>query len=83
VASLVTFKRALDVMLTDLGKDIRPFPDRPHVRAVDREAVRDELLKAYTADTLEAKRTAFHRCEKMAQQRGVVQWFWIAKSEGR
>ena len=87
--SLVLFKRAFDVTLGDLGKDIRPFPDGSKVTAVDRDAVKQEFLKSYSADSPEAKKTAFLRCEKLAQQRGVivsreidhVQWFWPARSE--
>jgi hypothetical protein len=66
--SLVVFKRVLDVVLDERGKRIRPFVDGPEVLAVGREAVRDEFLKAYSAETSKAKAVAFKRCVERACQ---------------
>jgi hypothetical protein len=63
---LLIFKRALDKLLADCGKPMRPFLDGPEVRAVDRQLVRDEFMKAYPADNTKAKAKAFERYEKSA-----------------
>jgi hypothetical protein len=66
--TLIIFKQALDVMLLDCGELKRPFHDGPEVRAVKRLIVEAEFLKAYSAPTLKAKKTAFVRCVKRAQE---------------
>jgi hypothetical protein len=45
--ALKIFKRALDTMLADAGRTIRPWLDGPEVRAVNRERVREEFYKIY------------------------------------
>jgi hypothetical protein len=70
--SLVVFKRVLDIMLDERGKRIRPFIAGPEVLAVEREAVRGEFLKAYSADTPKAKAVAFKRCVERASQLGLM-----------
>ena len=64
--SLIIFKRALDVTLTDRGKKIKPHFDGPELSAATREAVRDEFYKSYMADNVDTKRQTFNRCEKEA-----------------
>jgi hypothetical protein len=70
--SLVIFKRVLEVMLIERGKRIRPFIDGPEVLAVEREAVREEFRKAYSADTPKAKDVAFRRCVEKATQLSLM-----------
>jgi hypothetical protein len=70
--SLVVFKRVLDVVLDERGKRLRPFIDGPEVLAVEREAVRDEFQKAYSADTPKAKAIAFKRCVERASQSSLM-----------
>ena len=62
-------KRSLKIFMTALEKALcnssqSPFPDRPEVKAVDRNKVRDEFLAGYPAKNYKAKSTAFARCEK-------------------
>jgi hypothetical protein len=70
--SLVVFKRVLDAMLEERGKRIRPFIDGPEVLAVEREAVRQEFHKAYSADSLKAKAMAFKRSVERASQLSLM-----------
>jgi hypothetical protein len=70
--SLVVFKRVLDAMLDERGKRIRPFIDGPEVLAVEREAVREEFQKAYSADTLKAKAVAFKRSVERASELALM-----------
>jgi hypothetical protein len=70
--SLRVFQRALDQMLSDLGKRMRPFVDGPEVLAVRRDLVRDEFLKAYSANSQEAKAKAFARCVDRALQESLI-----------
>ena len=70
--SLMIFKRALDVTLTDRGKKIKPHFDGPELLAATREAVRDEFYKSYMADNVDTKRQTFNRCEKEALIRGIM-----------
>jgi AAA domain/Bifunctional DNA primase/polymerase, N-terminal len=87
--SLKTFKRAVDAMLRDVGRSIRPWPDGPEVRAVDRERVREEFYKAAPADSRESKRKAFGRAERHAvgsrvivsRELGTATWFWLPSRE--
>jgi AAA domain len=70
--ALVVFKRVFDAMLDERGKHIRPFMDGPEVLAVEREAVREEFQKAYSADTPKAKAVAFKRCVERASQLSLM-----------
>jgi hypothetical protein len=70
--SLVVFKQALDLKLLDCGQQMRPFFDGPEVRAVKSLIVEAEFLKAYSAPTLKAKKTAFIRCVARAQQETLM-----------
>jgi AAA domain/DnaB-like helicase N terminal domain len=87
--------RLLRKVLTALigcGKDIRPYPDGPMVRAIDKELVRKEFYKEYPADgdTAQkkqlARNKAFNRSitdAKTANLIGVreiedIQYVWIA-----
>ncbi len=60
------------------GKEQRPFPDGPLVRAVDTEVVRSEFYKTHPAldgtpkQRQDAKRQAFNRAIKEAQARKAV-----------
>jgi hypothetical protein len=65
--SLVVFRDVLNRMLCDHGKKIRPFSDGPEVVAITRQAVRQEFIKTYPADTLKAKTERFRACERNAQ----------------
>jgi hypothetical protein len=69
---LAIFKRALDRMLGDLGKQIRPFLDGPAVKAVERSYVRREFMKAYPADNDKAKSKAFERSERDAVSTDLI-----------
>jgi hypothetical protein len=85
--ALAIFLEALHNMLADQGFRTRPFADGPEVTAVDREAVRNEFLKTYPADNLDAKGEAFRRSEKNAvaggflfsRQIGERTLFWAAQ----
>ena len=70
--SLTVFRRSLLNALTDFGVRMSPFADNLEVIAADREKVRAEFMKAYPADSRDAKRMAFRRCEKEAVTRGVI-----------
>jgi hypothetical protein len=76
--SLKLLQRALMAVLVESGTEQKPFPDGPTVRAVDVEIVRGEFYKSYLAegDTPQAKqaarRQAFHRAFKEAQNRDLV-----------
>jgi hypothetical protein len=70
--SLVVFKRVLDKTLGESGKRMRPFSDGPEVLAANRDAVRAEFLKTYSADTQRAKSTAFNRSVKRALEESLM-----------
>jgi hypothetical protein len=61
--SVAFFRRALIEALDACGKDMSPRAGMPQVKAVDREIVRAEFLKAYPAKNRKAKEMAFLRCE--------------------
>lgn len=69
--SLAIFKRALDLAF-DGAQFIHPFPGKPKVLAVTRDAVRQEFLKTYPADETDTKRKAFERCEIEAAAWGLM-----------
>jgi AAA domain len=96
--SLRLLRRILMGLLTDHdnGKDIRPFPDGPMVRACDLELVRGEFNKQYPAEgnteqKADTRRKAFQRAVTAAQDKGLiavrelagVQLVWLAKPEGK
>jgi hypothetical protein len=76
--SLRTLRQAVLNALGTAGKEQRPMPDGPMVRAVDIEIVRGEFYNAYPAmdgtpeQRRDAKRQAFNRAVKAAQSKGVV-----------
>jgi hypothetical protein len=76
--SLIVFRDALVEALLGHGSDMRPYPDCPVVRAVDREVVRTEFYKRYPADgeTEEAqqasRKTQFKRGLRYAHARKLV-----------
>jgi hypothetical protein len=70
--SLVVFKRVLDKTLGESGKRMRLFSDGPEVLAANRDAVRAEFLKTYSADTQRAKSTAFNRSVKRALEESLM-----------
>jgi hypothetical protein len=70
--ALMVFKRALDAALYEVGKMTVPRAGMPEVKAVDREAVREEFYRLYPADKPDAKRAAFNRREQDAIARGIM-----------
>jgi hypothetical protein len=77
--SLRLLRQVLMTMLADVGKDIRPWADGPMVRAVDLEVARAEFYKSYPAaeaadakSKAEARRKAFGRAIREAEQRGLI-----------
>jgi hypothetical protein len=72
------FREALRTALIEHGQDVRPFGDEgSQVKAVDRERVRDEFYKAYSADGTDeqkqdAKRQAFRRQTEGLQNLGLI-----------
>lgn len=95
--SLRLLRRILMTVLADNGKDVRPLPDGPMVRACDLTIVRTEFYKQYAvADgtsegKAQARKKAFQRAVATAQANGLVmtreandgtQLIWLAKPEG-
>jgi AAA domain/Bifunctional DNA primase/polymerase, N-terminal len=93
--SLQLLRRVLMTILVDCGQTMRPFSDRPEVRACDIELVRTEFYRQYPANgteqqKAETRRKAFYRSVKEAQARNVVvsrevdgvQLIWLAMQEG-
>jgi hypothetical protein len=70
--SLAIFRSAFDEALGNSGKTTVSRAGMSEVKAVDREAVRDEFLRLYPADTPHAKKEAFRRCVQNAFARGVI-----------
>jgi hypothetical protein len=70
--SVAFFRRALIEALDACGKDMSPRAGMPQVKAVDREIVRAEFLKAYPAKNRKAKEMAFLRCEIDAVARSIA-----------
>jgi hypothetical protein len=75
--SLRLLRQTLMTMLVDCGKDSRPYPGGPTVRAVDVEIVRREFYASYMADgtpeqKAAARQKAFKRAVKDAQERGLI-----------
>jgi AAA domain len=70
--SLTIFRRALLEALASVGKTTILRAGMPEVRAVDREAVREEFFRLYPGETHKAKKDAFLRCAKDAVERGVL-----------
>jgi hypothetical protein len=70
--SVAFFRRALIEALDARGKDMSPRAGMPQVKAVDREIVRAEFLKAYPAKNRKAKEMAFLRCEIDAVARSIA-----------
>ena len=77
-------------ILADCGRNVRPFPDGPDVRACDIELVRTEFYKQYPADgtdkqKADARRKAFGRSVKAtvaSREVEGVHLIWLTKSEG-
>jgi hypothetical protein len=89
--SLQLLRRILMTMLADAGTELKPFADGPVVCAVDRELVRAEFYKQYSADGDQKKKTAtrckaFNRAIETAQAKLLimvreidgVQFIWLA-----
>jgi hypothetical protein len=91
--SLTLFKRKLTNAIDDAGKEIRPYPDGPVVRAVDSKIVRVEFCKEYPVDDdstaeqkKETRRQAWGRAIKDAQSGTLIvvreiegiQYIWLA-----
>ena len=75
--SLRLLRQALMNVLVDHGREQRPFPDGPLVRAVDLEIVRQEFHRSYPAEgdaatRHAARRKAFHRAIVAAQEQGLI-----------
>jgi AAA domain len=78
--SLRSLRRVLiNVLATDQARDLKPFPDDQDmtVRAVDVELVRIEFYRGYLAEgdakaKQAARRQAFHRAIKDAQERQLI-----------
>ena len=75
--SLRLLRQTLMNVLVDHGREQRPFPDGPMVRAVDIEIVRQEFHRSYPAEgdaatRHAARRKAFHRAIVAAQEQGLV-----------
>lgn len=81
-------------VLTDAGIDIVPFADGPTVRALDKELIRAEFYKQYSADgdaeqKAQTRRKAFGRTIRQAQDKSLivvreidgVELVWLAKKE--
>jgi hypothetical protein len=92
--SLRLLRRILMALLTDNGKDIRPFADGPMVRACDLEIVRAEFNKQYVAEgsaeqKADTRRKAFQRAVAAAVDKDLIatremtglQFVWLAKPE--
>ena len=92
--SMQLLRRVLTATLADFGKDVRPFPDGPSVRACNVEAVRNEFYRQYPADgtdkqKTDARRQAFNRSLRGSQAAGLVvsrevdgaQVVWLAKED--
>jgi hypothetical protein len=63
-------------LMADCGEEIRPFADGPAVRAIKSDIVRGEFYKHHLAtdadDKQEARRKAFVRAVKAAQDKGLI-----------
>jgi AAA domain len=76
--SLRLLRQVLMNVLVDHGKEQRPYPDGPMVRAVDVEIVRQEFYRCYLAEgdteanKQAARRNAFFRAGRDAQARGLI-----------
>jgi AAA domain len=93
--SLSDLKRVLTNILLDQGKNCRPYPDGPQVRAVDVEKVRAEFLRRYVASgdnedkKKKAKEKAWQRAIKDATKFNLVaarevdgtQLVWFARED--
>jgi hypothetical protein len=64
--SLHMFKRALDTVLGERGKKIKPFHDKAEFLAVKLSLVRDEYYKVHPAPVKATKEKAFERAVKDA-----------------
>jgi hypothetical protein len=86
--SLRLLQRIMMSILADCGEDIYPFADGPMVRAVKLDLVRAEFLKQSVADGSDAKRMAFNRAIRGAQDKNLivvreisgVQVMWLASN---
>jgi hypothetical protein len=92
--SLKLLRRILMSALVDQGKEVRPYPDGPAVRACNINVVRNEFYKQQPADGTEkqkndARRQAFNRAFKSAQDNDLiasrevdgVQLIWLCQPE--
>jgi hypothetical protein len=92
--SLRLLRQVLMTILADNGSNRRPYADGPTVRAVDIELVRREFYRQHLADgdekqKADARRQAFNRAVKGAQDAGLVaarevdgmQLVWLTKPE--
>jgi hypothetical protein len=74
--SLFTLKRILMTLMADCGEEVQPFADGPMVRAIKSDTVRAEFYKQHLADGAddkqEARRKAFVRAVKAAQDKGLI-----------
>jgi len=75
--SMQVLRRVLMTTVVDSGREVRPFPDGPLVRACDYELVRREFCRQYPADgtdnqKTDARRKAFGRSVKESVARSLV-----------
>jgi len=71
--SLRVFHSALTTALVEHGKMCRPFGyEGSEVKTVPAKHVRDEFVKAYPAQTADAKRKAYDRAVKDARENGLI-----------
>jgi hypothetical protein len=74
--SLTTLKRIVMSLLAQCGEQIQPWADGGMVQAIKSEIVRTEFYKQYLADGAddkqEARRKAFVRAVKAAQDKGLI-----------
>jgi AAA domain len=87
--SLFTLKRILMTLMADCGEEVQPFADGGMVRAIKSDIVRAEFYKQCPTDADDkqtAKRKAFWRVIKMAQDKGLIaireisgtEFLWLA-----
>jgi hypothetical protein len=76
--STTLFRAALLTVIETHGREQKPFPDRPAVRAVELEKVHEEFDRRYPLDgmdrrkALNKRRQVFKRSREEAQARGLI-----------
>jgi hypothetical protein len=88
-------RKVLMNLIPDCGKDMRPYPDGPTVRAIDKEVIRKEFYKEYPAEgdtpkqKAEAKKKAFKRAIEDAHKAILIvtreiddiQYVWLVEGD--